>query len=226
MEDMRASHSLVGRSVTPQARSSTTQQQGEMRLGGSRVPHGGISADGYRPYAHHNAQNSYGVEALFAHARVRFSFLLEVLPANSSKQDADTMTETVRGFAPGIIKAIKDTVTGAGINPMGKMGMNSFYCWEYASPLHRDKDATWSLCCQLWKNTNHKDEYNFAYAEWGCYIVTQENCVWSVSFLPMHAFYLFSPGTSIRLTFMALYSLGNHLARQLFLEAPTPQCAR
>ncbi|KAJ7028565.1 hypothetical protein C8F04DRAFT_1188546 [Mycena alexandri] len=27
-------------------------------------------------------------------------------------------------------------------------------------------------------NHNNHDEYNFAYAEWGCYIETMENCVW------------------------------------------------
>ncbi|KAJ7121145.1 hypothetical protein C8R44DRAFT_981960 [Mycena epipterygia] len=188
MQDMRASHSLVGRSVTPQRRSKTTQEQGDMCLAGSRVPHGGLAADGYRPYAHHNANTTDGVEALFAHAR-----------------DADTMTETVRGFAPGVINDIKHTVTKAGINRMGKMGMNSFYCWEYGAPLHRDNDATWSLCCQLWKDTPYKDEYNFAYAEWGCYIVTEENCVWYFNPSELHGTVL--PRTSSQ---SAALSRGTH----------------
>jgi hypothetical protein len=92
-------------------------------------------------------------------------------------QDADTLTETVRSFAPDVVNSIKEKTRQGSMNRLGKTGMNSFYCYEYGSPLHRDKDLGWSLCCQLWKRCL-EDEYNFAYAEWGIYIVTIENCVW------------------------------------------------
>ncbi|KAJ7446818.1 hypothetical protein B0H11DRAFT_1745484, partial [Mycena galericulata] len=166
LADMRASHESVGREAKAQRRSSSTQTTGEMRLMGSRMGTGAGKGDGYRPYAHSNGTPE-GATAFFAHAR-----------------DADTMSETVRGFAPGVIRDIRETVTAAGVNRMGKMGMNAFYCWEYGAPLHRDRDATWSLCCQLWKTKGHDEAYNFAYAEWGCYIVTVENCVWYAFFNP------------------------------------------
>ncbi|KAJ6590444.1 hypothetical protein DFH09DRAFT_1074077 [Mycena vulgaris] len=60
----------------------------------------------------------------------------------------------------------------------------SFYCWEYAAPLHKDDDNTWSLCCQLWKDGCQDNEYKFAYVEWGVYIQTQANCLWF--FNPKH----------------------------------------
>ncbi|KAJ7827329.1 hypothetical protein B0H14DRAFT_3467119 [Mycena olivaceomarginata] len=101
-----------------------------------------------------------GVRALFAAAK-----------------DSDTLLETVRSFAPQVVHEVQAKTQVAGINRMGRMGMNSFYCWEYASPLHVDDDEGWSICCQLYKNCR-SDEYNFAYIEWGIYIRTEANCIW------------------------------------------------
>jgi hypothetical protein len=89
--------------------------------------------------------------------------------------------ETVRGFAPEIVTEIRQRKQLAAVNNLGRTGMNSFYCWEYASPLHEDDDDAWSICCQLWKSGCKSDEYNFSYALWGVYIRTQENCVWCVT---------------------------------------------
>ncbi|KAJ7715597.1 hypothetical protein DFH07DRAFT_785584 [Mycena maculata] len=170
--DMCAGHAAVGKSINKQKRSKKTQTQGSMHLVGNRQGTGGGLGDGYHPYAHHNGTPT-GATAMFSHA-----------------QDADTMTEAIRGFAPNITKAIKTTVSKAGINKMGRMGMNSFYCWEYGVPLHFDKDTTWSLCSQLWKDTPFpNEEYNFVYAEWGYYIVTAENCI-LIPATSMEPFYL------------------------------------
>ncbi|KAJ7481507.1 hypothetical protein FB451DRAFT_1443772 [Mycena latifolia] len=116
--------------------------------------------DGYGPYAHQSAQDTEGIKALFAAGR-----------------DSDTLMETVRGFAPQVVREIKKRNKSAGINRMGWTGMNSFYCWEYAAPLHKDDDDEWSIACQLLKACK-PDECNFAYAEWGVYIRTQANCIW------------------------------------------------
>ncbi|KAJ6567666.1 hypothetical protein DFH09DRAFT_1314187 [Mycena vulgaris] len=107
-----------------------------------------------------SAHDAEGIEALFAAGR-----------------DSDTLMETVCAFAPDVVRDIKKRTKAAGINCMGRTGMNSFYCWEYGAPLHRDNDGGWSIACQLLKACN-PDEYNFAFAEWGVYIRTQTNCIW------------------------------------------------
>lgn len=126
----------------------------------------------------------------------------------------------MRAFAPDVVSAIKKRNETAGLNHMGRTGMNSFYCWEYASPLHDDEDDLWSICSQLFKKTKHRDEYNFAYAEWGVYIVTEENCVWYV-FILLFTFYFRvfdqrTSGSSIRMSSMAPYSLGNPLSTRRY----------
>lgn len=85
----------------------------------------------------------------------------------------------MRAFAPEIVKDIHKCRTSSFLNRMGKTGMTSFYCWEYAAPLHADHDDAWSIASQLWKNVK-TEEYNFAYALWGYIIQTEENCVWYV----------------------------------------------
>ncbi|KAJ7702824.1 hypothetical protein B0H17DRAFT_1327170 [Mycena rosella] len=107
-----------------------------------------------------SAADVEGVDALFAAAR-----------------DSDILMETAWGFAPEVVKDIKRCKEEGGLKNMGRTGMNSFYCWEYASPLHEDDNHAWLICCQLWKGGCKDDEYNFAYAEWGIYIRTQDNCI-------------------------------------------------
>ena len=94
-------------------------------------------------------------------------------------QDSDTLLNAVRAWAPEAVKEIRTHDRDAKLNPLGRTGMNSFYCWEYGAPLHSDDDDCWSLCTTLFKKCEW-DEYNFAYAQWGLYIVTEENCLWYV----------------------------------------------
>jgi hypothetical protein len=94
-------------------------------------------------------------------------------------QDCDILQETVRALAPGIYQEIRQTNRAAHVNHLGRTGMNTFTCSEYCSQQHCDHDRGWSLCCQLFKKCQ-PDEYNFAYAEWGVYIVTEVNAFWYV----------------------------------------------
>ena len=95
-------------------------------------------------------------------------------------QDSDTILNTARAWAPDAVKEIRTRNRDAKLNPLGRTGMNSFYCWEYGAPLHGDYgDDSWSLCTTLFKACR-PDEYHFAYAQWGLYIVTEENCLWCV----------------------------------------------
>ncbi|KAJ7679778.1 hypothetical protein B0H17DRAFT_1333965 [Mycena rosella] len=167
LEELRTSHKQVARYVKASRRKPKSQVVGKLVSLGSRQPMGGMAGDGYGPYVYQSAADVEGVDALFAAAR-----------------DSDILMETVRGFAPEVVKDIKRRKKEGGLNNMGRTGMNSFYCWEYASPLHEDDDNAWSICCQLWKSGCKDDKYNFAYAEWGIYIRTQDNCIWF--FNPRH----------------------------------------
>lgn len=64
-----------------------------------------------------------------------------------------------------------------GLNPLGSTGSNIFFCTNYLSPQHVDRDHTLSVCVQLQKNSQ-PDEFNFSYTEWGVYIKTIPNCAW------------------------------------------------
>ncbi|KAJ6476570.1 hypothetical protein DFH09DRAFT_1342452 [Mycena vulgaris] len=155
LEEMRRGHEQVAHYAKEARRTKKSQVAGKLRpVSSGRQPMGGIPGDGYGPYAYQSTEDLDGVDALFAAAR-----------------DSDTLMETQRREE-------------AGVNNMGRTGMNSFYCWEYASPLHEDDDDMWSICCQLWKSGRREDEYNFSYAEWGVDIKTQENTVWF--FNPRH----------------------------------------
>lgn len=68
------------------------------------------------------------------------------------------------------------------LNPLGSDGSNLYVCTDYMSPQHCDRDMGISLCTQLFKNSK-KDEFNFAYSQWGAYIETQENTAWYVVFI-------------------------------------------
>ncbi|KAJ6558182.1 hypothetical protein B0H19DRAFT_131340 [Mycena capillaripes] len=160
LEDICTNHTLAGKYAKNAKRSAKMQMGGILKPLGSRMPKGGRPGDGYGAYAYQTAANIQGVEALFAAAR-----------------DTDTLMETVRAWAPQVVRDIRNCTADAGINRMGRTGMNSFYCWEYASTLHRDADSGWSIVCQLYKKSR-PDEYNFAFAEWGVFIRTEVNCVW------------------------------------------------
>lgn len=65
------------------------------------------------------------------------------------------------------------------MNRLGSTGMNLYYCTNYMSPIHADRDALrHSLCCQLEKKGCLNDELNFCYIRWGILLHTQRNTVW------------------------------------------------
>lgn len=100
------------------------------------------------------------------------------------------MSELVNGAVSGYRDARVKQSIEAELNLLGSTGINLYYCLNYMSPQHRDHDAShWSACCQLWKDmlaSNGSatrvpmpdDEFNFAFTEWGLYIVTKPKCVW------------------------------------------------
>lgn len=59
--------------------------------------------------------------------------------------------------------------------PVGRHGLNSFYCWNYLAPLHADKDHSYTISITTAKSGPH---YNFCYARWGIIIKTEPGCIW------------------------------------------------
>lgn len=61
---------------------------------------------------------------------------------------------------------------------LGHYGVTAYHCWNYIAPQHYDKDATWTISYQLFKNGCMDDEFNFAFSHWGKMLETVSNCVW------------------------------------------------
>ena len=89
----------------------------------------------------------------------------------------------VMEYAPEVVDSIRELSEEKELKGMGSCGVSSYYCHNYISPQHTDKDEGWSICSQLFKEMdaaggdNEKD-FNFAFTKWGLYIQTEANCVW------------------------------------------------
>lgn len=81
------------------------------------------------------------------------------------------------GTCPEVMHELQEITRTYGLDRLGKLGTNIYYCDAYLAALHCDRDKSWSICCQLELNAGFH-EYGFAFAEWGVYIVTQERAVW------------------------------------------------
>jgi len=81
--------------------------------------------------------------------------------------------QSAREVANAMIRSAED----AGTLPVGRQGLNLFYCWNYIAPLHFDHDRSYTISLQIAKggNLNH---YNFCYARWGIIIYTKLGCIW------------------------------------------------
>lgn len=90
------------------------------------------------------------------------------------------LIEIFAAHHPEIRQQFRKTTEETEGNILGKTASNIYYCHNYSSPLHKDKDIGLSSCIQLKKTGLQEDEWNFAYAEWGFYIVTEPNTAWYV----------------------------------------------
>nr|GAT46694.1 predicted protein [Mycena chlorophos] len=160
LDGLRTNHNNASSAMSSQKRKKK-QLSGSLRTAGARLAMGGYEADGYRMYAKHDVSSAEGIEEIFAIAT-----------------DNDVLEETVRSFAPDVVRELRQEYTNAALKLTGRTGMNTFYCSQYTSPMHPDEDGIWSLCCQLFKNTASPEEYGFAFAKWGFYIITEVNCIW------------------------------------------------
>lgn len=95
------------------------------------------------------------------------------------------MFSAVKDYVPEVVDEIRKVSQENELKDMGSCGVSSYYCSNYMSPQHKDKDIGWSLCSQLFKRLDsaggdEKSDFNFAFTKWGLYIETRENCVWYV----------------------------------------------
>ena len=72
---------------------------------------------------------------------------------------------------------LRNMSVNADMQSYGATGQSLFYCYDYSTVLHKDNDVSWTISCQLVKNTKPM-EYSFAMPEWGVYLETAENMIW------------------------------------------------
>ncbi|KAF9063656.1 hypothetical protein BDP27DRAFT_1367832 [Rhodocollybia butyracea] len=85
------------------------------------------------------------------------------------------MAITVNQASPQIGQKIKSAAVEAGTLPVGRYGLNQYYCYDFVAPLHYDLDRTFTMSTTITK-CGDSHHYNFCYAKWGIIVYTQANC--------------------------------------------------
>ncbi|KAJ7431307.1 hypothetical protein B0H11DRAFT_2131475 [Mycena galericulata] len=140
---------------------------GSMTATGSRMPMGGLKGDGYAPYACHSGDTVDDIKALFRHA-----------------VDTDILVTAAKSIYPKIEHDLLELTEDSELNRFGRFGSVAYYCTNFISCVHSDKDIvkedhpTLHPCIQLSKKNCGPDDYNFAMVRWGIAIRTEENTVW------------------------------------------------
>ncbi|KAJ6471204.1 hypothetical protein DFH09DRAFT_1220462 [Mycena vulgaris] len=140
---------------------------GSMTATGSRMPMGGMEGDGYGPYVCHSGDSVEDIQALFRHA-----------------VDTDILITAAKTIYQGIEHDLSELTEESELNRFGRFGAVGFYCSDFMSPVHIDKDTfktdrpTLHPCIQLSKERCGPDDYNFAMVKWGIAIRTERNTVW------------------------------------------------
>ncbi|KAF9062845.1 hypothetical protein BDP27DRAFT_1427532 [Rhodocollybia butyracea] len=91
--------------------------------------------------------------------------------------DNSLMLQTVNQASPQIGQKIKSAAVEAGTLPVGRYGLNQYYCYDFVAPLHYDSDRTFTMSTTITKRGD-SHHYNFCYAKWGIIVYTQANCQW------------------------------------------------
>ena len=94
----------------------------------------------------------------------------------------DKTCSAIKPWAPVAVHQLMTATWEADLSQTGFTGASSYSCKNYSSPIHKDKDRTWSIVNQLHLDlppSGHPaKDFNFAYAQWGVYLITEENMVW------------------------------------------------
>ncbi|KAF8987153.1 hypothetical protein BDZ89DRAFT_917366, partial [Hymenopellis radicata] len=141
---------------------------GTMICFGSRQPSGGGPGDNYTIYAGMDCYTINGMKA-------SFNMILGGL----------LMNEVARRVWPDVFRDMKKATECT--DHFGVDGMNLYRCRGYRAPLHRDHDVCRGLCGQVeWDADAKFAEYAFCQPEWGYYIVTRANMIWSFDSSDLH----------------------------------------
>ncbi|TRM66469.1 hypothetical protein BD626DRAFT_565585 [Schizophyllum amplum] len=134
---------------------------GEMRARGARLPMGGTKGDGYAAYRSTTALTEEGIDAQFDHAEIVTIYM-----------------ELTRSIDPSLVRKLAEESKAC--ERLGQIGVNLYTCRNYAAPQHQDRDACTSICSQEeWAGRREFDEWAFAQPEFGFYIATERNTLWS-----------------------------------------------
>ncbi|KAH7871938.1 uncharacterized protein C8R40DRAFT_1174015 [Lentinula edodes] len=154
---------------------------GQMHPYGWRQPSGGRLGDTYAPYAGIEAETLEGIMVLFEHA-----------------ETSCILMGTAKGFHRKLWRNMKDASRMC--ERVGLAGVNVFDCRNYTSPQHADEDCVRSLCAQILLNAEEKwSEFSFCATQYGYYIETRENTLWSFDSSKLHGTMLPSERTVLRL---------------------------
>ncbi|KAJ7145388.1 hypothetical protein C8R43DRAFT_1130063 [Mycena crocata] len=164
---MQTNHGLVPIRTIHRREEMAVWEYGTMTATGSRMPMGGIKGDGYAPYACHSGDTIDDIKALFRHAT-----------------DTDILITAAKTIYTQLEQDLLQITEDSELNRFGRFGVTGFYCTNFLSCLHRDKDIvkddrpTLHPCIQLSKENCGPNDYNFGMVEWGVAIRTEANTVW------------------------------------------------
>ncbi|KAK7024097.1 hypothetical protein R3P38DRAFT_2531662 [Favolaschia claudopus] len=150
---------------------------GSMTPLGTRQPTGGRKGDNFVAYACHRGDTPADIQAL-----------------ERSSTFTDALVEVGETICPGLRAEINELTQTAGLPYLGRTGLTHYTCTNYISPIHVDadhglsdvnerrnkKDGLGALrpVAQLVKTGCGKNDFNFAYAQWGVVVRTRRNSVW------------------------------------------------
>lgn len=83
--------------------------------------------------------------------------------------------ETARSTHFQLCQDLKQTTVDA--ERLGTTGASLYYCDNFTSPIHRDRDAVRGLCAQ-YKHHAEPKAYSFIFMRHGLYMIAQSNCCW------------------------------------------------
>ncbi|KAF5367268.1 hypothetical protein D9757_011689 [Collybiopsis confluens] len=170
---------------------------GQMIPFGARQPSGGRLADHYTVYAGIEAETLEGLTILFEQAEISTIMLL-----------------TARSVHPKLAEKIKDASSVC--ERLGLCGLNVFNCNGYTAPLHFDRDSTPCLSAQIVLQARQDwSEFSFVALQYGYYIQTRENTLWSFNSSYLHGTMLPSESTILGLRNGTTASVGPHLTTRL-----------
>jgi hypothetical protein len=96
-------------------------------------------------------------------------------------QDSETLLAVISPYHADVASQLRSETVNTEAARLGTTAANIYYCHNYLALQHHDDDATPGVCSQLILTGVQANEFNFAYSEWGYYIVNEPNTVWYVS---------------------------------------------